>query len=47
MYNWVAELKRGRTSLKDDPHPGHSKSASAPKIVNLSQRNLKRSKKNN
>ena len=30
---WVAEFKRGRTSLANDPRQGRPKSASTPKIV--------------
>lgn len=33
VYNWVAEFKRGRTSLEDDPRQGRPKSASTPEII--------------
>lgn len=33
VYNWVAEFKRGRTSLEDDPREGRPKSASTTEIV--------------
>ena len=33
VYNWVAEFKRGRTSLEDDPRQGRPKSASTPEMI--------------
>jgi hypothetical protein len=30
---WVAEFKRGRTSLEDDPREERSKSATTPEIT--------------
>jgi len=33
IKKWVAEFKRGRTSLQDDPRKGHPKSASTPEII--------------
>jgi transposase len=30
IKKWVAEFKRGRSSLEDDPHEGHPKSATTP-----------------
>jgi len=33
IKKWAAEFKRGHTSLKDDPHEGHPKSATPPEII--------------
>ena len=33
IKKWAAELKRGRTSLEDDPREGRSKSATTPEII--------------
>lgn len=33
VERWVAEFKRGRTSLEDDPREGRPKSASTPEII--------------
>jgi histone-lysine N-methyltransferase SETMAR len=33
IKKWVAEFKRGRTSLEDDPREGHPKSATTPEII--------------
>lgn len=33
VERWVAEFKRGRTSLQDDPREGRPKRASTPEIV--------------
>jgi transposase len=33
IKKWGAEFKRGRTSLDDDPHEGHPKSATTPEII--------------
>ena len=33
VERWVAEFKRGRTSIEDDPREGRPKSASTPEII--------------
>ena len=33
IERWVAEFKRGRTSLQDDQREGRPKSASTPQII--------------
>jgi transposase len=33
IKKWAAEFKRGRTSLEDDAHEGHPKSAPTPEII--------------
>ena len=33
IKKWVAEFKRGHTSLEDDPHEGRPKSATTPEII--------------
>jgi len=33
VYNWVAEFKRGRKSLEDEPRQGRPKTATTPEIV--------------
>jgi transposase len=33
IKKWAAEFKRGHTSLQDDPHDEHPKSATTPEIV--------------
>jgi transposase len=33
IKKWAAEMKRGCTSLKDDPREGHPKSATPPEII--------------
>ena len=33
IKKWAAELKRGRTSLEDDPREGRPKSATTPEII--------------
>jgi hypothetical protein len=33
IKKWDAELKRGHTSLDDDPRKGHPKSAPPPEII--------------
>ena len=33
IMNWVAEFKRGRTSLQNDPREGHPKSATTPENI--------------
>jgi len=33
VYNWVAEFKRGRTSLEDESRQGRPKTASTPEII--------------
>jgi transposase len=33
IKKWAAEFKRGHTSLEDDPHEGHPKSATTPEII--------------
>ena len=34
MKSWVAEFKRGRQSLEDDPRPGRPVNVATPKMVN-------------
>jgi hypothetical protein len=33
IKKWAAKFKCGHTSLEDDPHEGHPKSATAPEII--------------
>jgi transposase len=33
IKKWAAKFKHGRTSLEDDPHEGHPKSATPPEII--------------
>jgi transposase len=33
IKKWVAEFKRGRTSIEDDRHEGRPKSATTPEII--------------
>jgi transposase len=33
IKKWAAKIKRGRTSLEDDPHEGRPKSATTPEII--------------
>jgi transposase len=33
IKKWAAEFKHGHTSLEDDPHEGHPKSATTPEII--------------
>jgi transposase len=33
IKKWVAEFKRGRTNLEDDPHEGRPKSATTSEII--------------
>ena len=34
VKRWVAEFKRGRQSLEDDPRPGRRVTVATPEIVN-------------
>ena len=34
MKRWVAEFKRGRQNLEDDPHPGRPVTVATPEMVN-------------